>query len=104
MVASTVRLTPRARSPRPIPTAAGTPQPMPPLAVAKNEAGRVVGKNPSCWAIVEVDSVTNGESAGLTERSVDHTASGVNGAVDSGSRAGRGTGAAGTARPVWSSI
>ena len=47
MVASTVRLTPRARSPSATPTAAGTPQPIPPLAVAKNEAGRVVGRNRS---------------------------------------------------------
>ena len=34
MVATTVRLTPLARSPSATPTAAGTPQPMPPLAVA----------------------------------------------------------------------
>ena len=34
MVATTVRSTPRARSPSATPTAAGTPQPMPPLAVA----------------------------------------------------------------------
>ena len=35
MVATTVRLTPRARSPSARPTAAGRPQPIPPLAVAK---------------------------------------------------------------------
>jgi hypothetical protein len=50
---------------------------MPPLAVAKNEAGRVVGSHRICWAIVDVDSVTSGESAGLTVLNVDHTASGV---------------------------
>ena len=43
MVATTVRLTPRARSPSAMPTAAGTPQPMPPLAVAKNDPA-------GCWA------------------------------------------------------
>src|SRR6201993_4576074 len=80
MVARTWRLTPRARSPRATPTAAGTPQPIPPLAVAKNEAGRVVGRNRSCWAIVDVDSVTTGELAGFTVLNVDHTASGVSGA------------------------
>src|SRR3984957_15941744 len=80
MVASTWRLTPRARSPRATPTAAGTPQPIPPLAVAKNDPGRVLGRNRSCWAIVDVDSVTNGESAGVTVLKVDHTASGSNGA------------------------
>ena len=79
MVATTVRLTPRARSPSARPTAAGSPQPIPPLAVAKKEAGRVVGIQRSCWAIVEVDSVTNGESAGFTEARVDHTASGTSG-------------------------
>src|SRR5258708_20007358 len=78
MVASTVRLTPRARSPSARPTAAGSPQPIPPLAVAKKEAGRVVGSQCSCWAIVEVDSVTNGDSAGFTDARVDHTASGAN--------------------------
>src|SRR4051794_1999086 len=79
MVATTVRLTPRARSPSARPTAAGSPQPIPPLAVAKNEAGRVVGSQCICWAIVEVDSVTNGDSAGFTEARVDHTASGASG-------------------------
>src|ERR1700727_3298996 len=79
MVATTVRLTPRARSPSATPTAPGTPQPIPPLAVAKNEPGRVVGSQRSCWAIVDVDSVTTGESAGLTVASADHAASAVSG-------------------------
>src|ERR1700761_8755401 len=80
MVASTWRLTPRARSPSATPTAAGNPQPIPPLAVAKNDPGLVLGRNRSCWAIVDVDSVTNGESAGVTGFQVDHTASGSRGA------------------------
>src|SRR3984893_18205709 len=79
MVANTVRLTPRARLPRASPTPAGTPQARPPLAVAKNDAGRVVGSQRSCSAIVDVDSVTGGESAGLTVLRVDHTASVVSG-------------------------
>src|ERR1700733_5034497 len=80
MVASTWRLTPRAGSPRATPPAAGNPQPIPPLAVAKNDPGRVLGRNRSCWAIVDVDSVTNGESAGVTVLNVSHTASGSSGA------------------------
>src|SRR5258708_19682597 len=75
MVASTVRLTPRARSPSARPTAAGTPQPIPPLAVAKNDAGRGVGSHRSCWAIVDVDSVTNVASAGFTAASFHPTPS-----------------------------
>src|ERR1700722_17733846 len=80
MVATTVRLTPRARSPSAMPTAAGNPQPMPPLGVAKNELGRMLGRNRVCWPWVDVDSVTSGESAGLTVLNVDHTASGASGA------------------------
>src|SRR6202008_4230289 len=80
IVASTVRLTPRARSPRAMPTAAGNPQPIPPLGVAKKEPGRVLGKNRSCWARVDGDSVTSGEPAGLTVLNVCHTASAVSGA------------------------
>src|ERR1700753_736465 len=104
MVASTVRLTPRARSPRATPTAAGNPQPMPPLGVAKKDPGRVLGKNRSCWAIVDVDSVTTGESAGFTVLNVDHTAS-----ASSGADPVRSTGAvdvlrAGTGRSLLSSI
>src|SRR3954447_21742984 len=95
MVATTVRLTPRARSPSARPTAAGNPQPIPPLAVAKNEAGRVVGIQRSCWAIVDVDSVTSGESAGFTEARVDHTASGASGEDADKSTAVLRTGAAG---------
>jgi hypothetical protein len=38
-----------------------------------------VGSQRSCWAIVDVDSVTTGESAGLTVAKVDHAASGVSG-------------------------
>ena len=103
MVATTVRLTPRARSPSATPTAPGTPQPMPPLAVAKNDAGRVVGRNRSCWACVEVDSVTSGESAGLTARNVAQTAS-----ADSGAEPVRSTSSvvaclAGTCRSLRSS-
>jgi hypothetical protein len=40
----------------------------------------VVGKNRTCWASVDVDSVTSGESAGLTVLNVDQTASGASGA------------------------
>src|SRR4029077_13036433 len=79
MVATTVRLTPRARSPSAMPTAAGTPQPIPPLAGAKNDAGRVGGSQRRWSASVDVDSVTSGESAGLTVLRVDHTASVVSG-------------------------
>src|SRR5258705_4277918 len=104
MVASTVRLTPRARSPSARPTAAGKPHPIPPLAVAKKDAGRVVGIQCSCCAIVDVDSVTNGESAGFTEARVDHTASGASGGEADQSTAGLRTGAAGTFRSLWSSI
>ena len=43
MVATTWRLRPLARSPNATPTAAGTPQPMPPLPVAKNERGPTAG-------------------------------------------------------------
>src|ERR1700739_270336 len=101
MVANTVRLTPRARSPSAMPTAAGTPQPLPPLAVAKNDAGRVVGSQRSCSAIVEVDSVTSGESAGLTARKVDQTASVLSGAEPAVSTAGvAGACAAGTGRSL----
>src|SRR3984885_10440922 len=80
MVASTWRLPPRGRPPSPPPPPARTPQLIPPLAVAKNEPGRVLGRNRSCWAIVDVDSVTNGESAGVMVPKVDHTASGSSGA------------------------
>src|ERR1700732_5267621 len=100
MVARTWRLTPRARSPRATPTAAGNPQPIPPLAVAKNEAGRVVGRNRSCWAIVDVDSVTTGESAGLTVLNVDHPPAGVSGADPVKSTAAVGACAAGTDRSL----
>src|ERR1700758_3308342 len=79
MVATTARFRPQARSPSAIPTAAGTPQPIPPLAVAKNPPERVVGSQRSCWAIVDVDSVTSGESAGLTVANVENAASGVSG-------------------------
>src|SRR6185295_5803333 len=100
IVATTVRLTPRARSPSARPTAAGSPHPIPPLAVAKKEAGRVVGIQCSCWAIVDVDSVTNGDSAGFTEARVDHTASGASGAGADKSTAPLRTGAAGTSRSL----
>src|SRR6202012_2198226 len=102
MVASTWRLTPRARSPRATPTAAGNPQPIPPLAVAKNDPGRVLGRNRSCWAIVDVDSVTNGESTGVTVLKVDQTASGSSGADPDTSTAEVGTCRVGTARSLWS--
>jgi hypothetical protein len=62
----TARVTPRSRSPSATPTAAGTPQPMPPLAVAKNDPVLTVGSHSICWASVEVDSLTMTESAGLT--------------------------------------
>src|ERR1700749_1901263 len=100
MVASTWRLTPRARSPSATPTAAGSPQPIPPLAVAKNEAGRVLGRKRSCWAIVDVDSVTTGESAGVTVLNVSHTASGSSGADPVTSTAEVGTCLVGTARSL----
>src|SRR5271166_1999443 len=103
IVATTVRLTPRARSPSARPTAAGTPHPIPPLAVAKNEAGRVVGNHRSCWAIVDVDSVTNGASTGFTDASVDHTASGASGGDAAESTSGLRTCLAGTDRSLWSS-
>src|SRR5439155_3874175 len=35
------------------PTAAGTPQPIPPLAVAKNDPLLTVGSHSICWAMVE---------------------------------------------------
>jgi hypothetical protein len=41
-------------------------QPMPPLAVAKNDPVLTVGSHSICWAMVEVDSLTITESAGLT--------------------------------------
>src|ERR1700757_3196844 len=100
MVQRTWRLTPRARSPRAPPPPAGTPQPIPPLAVAKNDPGRVLGRNRSCWAIVDVDSVTTGESAGLTVLNVCHTASGSSGADPVTSTAEVGTCLVGTARSL----
>src|ERR1700757_65950 len=100
MVQRTWRLTPRARSPRAPPPPAGTPQPIPPLAVAKNDPGRVLGRNRSCWAIVDVDSVTNGESAGVTVLKVDHTASGSSGADPVTSTAPVDAFAAGTGRSL----
>src|ERR1700759_2384595 len=103
MVARTWRLTPRARSPRATPTTAGNPQPIPPLAVAKNDPGRVLGRNRNCWAIVDVDSVTNGESAGVTSLKVAHTASGSSGADPVTSTSDVGTCLAGTALSLWSS-
>ena len=66
MVATMCRLTPRSRSPSAMPTAPGTPQPMPPLPVAKKLPGRVVGSHCTSSAIVEVDSITTAESSGLT--------------------------------------
>ena len=36
----------------------GRHQPMPPLAVAKNDPVRTVGSHSNCWAMVEVDSLT----------------------------------------------
>src|SRR5262245_13593941 len=100
MVATTVRLTPRARSPSATPTAPGTPQPIPPLAVAKNDAGRVVGSQRSCSAIVEVDSITTAASAGLTSASVDQTASVLNGANSPRSTLTVGVWAAGSCRSL----
>src|ERR1700758_3621703 len=100
MVARTWRLTPRARSPSATPTAAGNAQPIPPRAVAKNDPGRVLGRKRSCWAIVDVDSVTNGESAGVTSLKVDHTASGSRGADPVTSTAEVGLCAAGTGRSL----
>jgi hypothetical protein len=69
MVAMTVRCTPRARSPRATPTAPGTPQPIPPLAVVKNEPVRTVGSHSACWTMVEVDSLTITASDGRTSLS-----------------------------------
>ena len=66
MVATMVRLTPRSRSPSATPTAPGTPQPIPPLPVAKKLREWVVGSHWSSSAIVEVDSITTAESSGLT--------------------------------------
>src|SRR6201996_2817750 len=100
IVATTVRVTPRARSPNAIPTAPGTPQPMPPLAVAKNDDGRVLGRNRTCWANVDVDSVTNGESAGLPVLTVPHTASGASGADPVRSTESGGASRAGTCRSL----
>src|ERR1700739_3080867 len=51
IVANTVRLAPRARSPSAMPTAAGTPHPLPPLAGAKNEAGRGGGDQRTSSAV-----------------------------------------------------
>jgi len=62
----TGRLTPLSRSASATPIAAGTPQPIPPLAVAKNDPVLTVGSHSICWAMVEVDSLTMTESGGLT--------------------------------------
>src|SRR5258708_31373864 len=104
MVATTLRLTPRARSPKATPTAAGTPHPIPPLAVAKNPPGRVVGSHRSCWAMVDVDSVTSGESAAFTGIQGDHTTPMVTGADTSVSMVVGRAGTAGTHRALRSSI
>jgi hypothetical protein len=63
---TTGRSTPLSRPPSATPTAAGVPQPMPPLAVAKNDPVLTVGSHSTCWAMVEVDSLTMTASGGLT--------------------------------------
>jgi hypothetical protein len=61
----TGRVTLRSRSPSATPTVAGTPQPIPPLAVAKNDPVLTVGSHWICWAMVGVDSLTMTASGGL---------------------------------------
>src|ERR1700722_7196141 len=79
MIATTGRLDPFSRMACARPTAAGTPQPNPPLPLAKNDSGSVLGSHWACWPIVEGDSLPKTPPGGRTSLTAAYTSPGVNG-------------------------